>query len=130
MNNNYECPICMIELLKDSSNNYINFAVTNCGHKFCLSCIIRYGKKHNICPLCRNEFLDPNCFTPNTYTNEEEFFAEDTTVMRDNQELRLDNWIYNTWQEQIATISDRENMNEYRNFITAFEPRNRRRTIK
>ena len=67
MNNNYECPICMNELLKDSSNNYINFAVTNCGHKFCLSCIIRYGKRHNICPLCRNEFLDPYNFSPRAF---------------------------------------------------------------
>ena len=129
MNNNYECPICMIELLTDPSDNYINFAITNCGHKFCLPCIIRYGKKKNICPLCRNEFLDPKCFTPNTYASEEDFFSEDVRVLRDNQELRLDGWIYNTWQEQVATISDTENNNEYRNFLTAFQPRNRRRSI-
>ena len=41
--------------------------------------------------------------------------------MRDNQELRLDGWIYNTWQEQVATISDTENNNEYRNFIAEFK---------
>jgi len=119
----------MIELLKDASNNYLNFAVTNCGHKFCLPCIIRYGKKNNECPLCRNMFLDPECFTPNTYVSVQDFFDEDMRDIRDNQDLRLDSWLYNSWQDEIVTISQRENVNEYRNFMTAFRPRNRTRTI-
>lgn len=43
-----ECSICMEEL-----DNGKNIAKTNCGHSFCLSCLVRALKNNNTCPICR-----------------------------------------------------------------------------
>jgi hypothetical protein len=43
-----ECSICMEEL-----DNGKNIAKTNCGHSFCLSCLVRALKNNNTCPMCR-----------------------------------------------------------------------------
>ena len=43
-----DCAICMEKL--DSSKN---FAITNCKHSFCLTCLMRALKANNTCPLCR-----------------------------------------------------------------------------
>lgn len=49
--NESECCICM-EPLSD-----INLAVTKCGHKFCLECLLKHYKTKNDCPLCRSELV-------------------------------------------------------------------------
>jgi hypothetical protein len=46
-----ECCICM-ETLQDK-----NIAVTSCGHKFCLECLLKHYKSKNDCPLCRQELV-------------------------------------------------------------------------
>lgn len=46
-----ECCICM-ETLQAK-----NIAVTSCGHKFCLECILKHYKSKNDCPLCRKELV-------------------------------------------------------------------------
>jgi hypothetical protein len=43
-----ECAICMEEL-----NTRKNIAKTNCGHSFCLSCLVKALKNNNTCPMCR-----------------------------------------------------------------------------
>ena len=43
-----ECAICM-----DPLNPGKNFAKTNCGHSFCLTCLVKALKEKNTCPLCR-----------------------------------------------------------------------------
>lgn len=43
-----ECSICMEEL-----NTKKNIAKTNCGHSFCLSCLVKALKNNNTCPMCR-----------------------------------------------------------------------------
>lgn len=50
---NEECPVCYEEI---GSNNA---CVTNCGHKFCLNCLLQSYNSQNRCPLCR-EMLDAN----------------------------------------------------------------------
>lgn len=46
-----ECCICM-ETLQAK-----NIAVTSCGHKFCLECLLKHYSTKNNCPLCREELL-------------------------------------------------------------------------
>lgn len=46
-----DCCICM-ETLQTN-----NLAVTSCGHKFCLECLLKHYKSKNNCPLCRQELV-------------------------------------------------------------------------
>jgi hypothetical protein len=61
-----ECAICMEEL--DSTKN---FAKTNCGHSFCLTCLMRSLKNNNTCPLCRTNIEEEKPTNPNVVTLDE-----------------------------------------------------------
>jgi hypothetical protein len=50
--NNNECPICM-EVIGDK-----NKAITECGHTFCLKCLLKSAGKKNNCPLCREKLIE------------------------------------------------------------------------
>jgi hypothetical protein len=89
MNDNI-CPICLNNFEKDINGIDINFAITNCNHKFCLSCIVRHGKHKNLCPMCRGEFLDPKNFSPRSYNNENE-----NNLVLDN--FNLNNNSFSSW---------------------------------
>jgi hypothetical protein len=47
-----ECPICM-EDLGDS-----NMCVTECGHKYHTSCLMKWLQKENTCPSCKHELTE------------------------------------------------------------------------
>ena len=61
-----ECAICMEEL--DSTKN---FAKTNCGHSFCLTCLMRSLKNNNTCPMCRTNIEEEKPMNPNIATLDE-----------------------------------------------------------
>lgn len=90
------CPICMNDFEKDCSGNKINYAVTNCGHVFCLSCLIVSAFKKDECPLCRNiyfkrpQFIGNNNNFYNTFT-----FDEDD----------VSNWYFGNVQERMQETS-------------------------
>jgi len=46
------CCICFEEY-----GNNTNFAVTLCGHKFCLQCILKHSKEQDKCPMCRTNLF-------------------------------------------------------------------------
>ncbi len=48
-----ECVICY-----ESLNIAKNFCVTECGHEFCLSCMMKHTQRNNGCPMCREELID------------------------------------------------------------------------
>jgi len=84
------CPICFNNFEKDINGKDINFAITNCNHKFCLSCIVRHGKHKNLCPMCRGEFLDPKNFSPRSFNNNDE-----NNLVLDN--FNLNNNSFSSW---------------------------------
>ena len=94
MNDISDCPICLNTLQRDLSNNYINVAITSCGHIFCLACIVQHSKRNVSCPLCRNEILDPNMFG---IQNEEQIIGTDIH----------NEWIFTSWAEQLREINER-----------------------
>jgi hypothetical protein len=96
MNDISDCPICLNTLQRDLSNNYINVAITSCSHIFCLACIVEHSKINVSCPLCRNEFLDPNIFG---IQNEEEIIDSDIHS----------GWIFTSWTEQLREINEQLN---------------------
>lgn len=53
INNVKECCICMEEL-----SDIKNKVITNCGHVFCLTCILTSYNNKNSCPVCRTELLN------------------------------------------------------------------------
>ena len=55
--NNDTCPICINEFQKNNNGDKINFAVTSCGHTFCLNCIVRHSISKYTCPLCRQDLV-------------------------------------------------------------------------
>lgn len=48
-----KCPICLEPFKKT------NLSITDCGHKFCTSCLLNSIKTNNCCPICRNKLVDP-----------------------------------------------------------------------
>ena len=46
----YTCAICM-----DATPNTKNVSVTECGHRFCTSCLLKSLQTNNRCPICRAE---------------------------------------------------------------------------
>ncbi len=48
-----ECVICY-----ESLNIAKNFCVTECGHEFCLSCMMKHMQRNNGCPMCRVELIE------------------------------------------------------------------------
>lgn len=53
------CPVCM------EVPGPTNVAITACGHKFCMSCLLKSLKTKNTCPTCRAE-IEPEreCIEP------------------------------------------------------------------
>jgi|LauGreDrversion4_2_1035121.scaffolds.fasta_scaffold20377_4 hypothetical protein len=60
-----ECVICY-----ESLNATKNFCVTECGHKFCFSCMMKHAQRSNGCPLCRAAMIE------DMYDSETEFDIE------------------------------------------------------
>ena len=52
MNELNQCGICLDNLEKT------NFCVTNCGHSFCLDCIIKNTNYNQDCPYCRTKIYE------------------------------------------------------------------------
>ena len=61
-----ECAICMEEL-----DSVKNFAKTNCGHSFCLSCLVKSLKNNNTCPMCRTNIEETKPENTNMITLED-----------------------------------------------------------
>ena len=51
-----ECSICFEKIKKKHKTNLYQDEKECCKHTFCLSCIKKWAKKNNTCPLCRKEF--------------------------------------------------------------------------
>ena len=75
-NENYsECPICMSEI----SN--INFSITECGHSFHSSCLLKNIIHNNCsCPICRTLLVEP------IYHDENDFDDDDSETINSSQE--------------------------------------------
>jgi len=70
-----ECPICYSEI--GSKNK----CVTECGHEFCLKCMLNWSQKSFACPCCRGELVESS-----TENNEEDIEDEDDDDDEDDDE--------------------------------------------
>lgn len=59
-----ECCICMETLQSDK-----NIAITQCGHTFCLQCLLIHFTEKNSCPLCRTTLISKSDLYPNQNPN-------------------------------------------------------------
>ena len=73
-----QCPVCLDDIGEKNS------CVTECGHTFCLKCILRAAQENTACPMCRNVLVDEpeNTHSPEDIENYmteyiEEYMAED-----------------------------------------------------
>ena len=99
MNYDNICPICFNEFDRDICENIINIAITKCNHKFCLQCIILHGKRKYNCPLCRSEFISPNCVSPTNALSEQIRRDQEMIFDVDNQdEMEVEAWYYGNSQ--------------------------------
>lgn len=119
-NNNEICPICLSEFQEDFSGNSVSYAITSCGHKFCLPCIVRHGKNKYTCPMCRQIFLDPCLFSPRESINTNlngTFRSNDDlpnleNITTDNyvsDDVEISTWYYGSWEERLQEFNRREN---------------------
>jgi len=66
-----ECCICY-ELIGKTNN-----CVTECGHEYCLKCILFSTRNNNSCPYCRHELIPEEVFEDDESYEEEESAADD-----------------------------------------------------
>lgn len=99
------CPICLNTFKSDSSGNHIDIGITECNHKYCLTCIIRHGKRRNTCPLCRHQFLDPYNFSPRAFYSDDELIVANNISFNididQQEETEINTWYYG---EQIQEV--------------------------
>ena len=64
------CAICLEDFHSESGAPQKNVATTECGHTFCLSCLLKNLHRSNLCPLCRApvEQNVKQVFKPLSYT--------------------------------------------------------------
>jgi len=48
-----QCAICLSDIGEKNS------CITECGHPFCLACVLRAAQDNTACPLCRNQLVPP-----------------------------------------------------------------------
>ena len=48
-----ECVICY-----ESISNTKNMCITECGHEFCFTCMMKHARRNNGCPLCRTTMIE------------------------------------------------------------------------
>jgi len=48
-----ECIICY-----ESLNTTKNICITECGHEFCFSCMMKHVQRNNGCPICRSVIIE------------------------------------------------------------------------
>ena len=99
------CPICMNEYETDNSGNKINYAVTKCGHAFCLSCLIVSAIKKDECPLCRNVYFTRPANTNNNNNDNSNPFFPPVYNTFSLDEDSVSNWYYGNLQERLQETS-------------------------
>ena len=99
-----ECPICYCEI------NNKNCCTTECGHTFCLKCILQTSyNNQNIpsCPLCRTELIESS--------SEESSEDDDSEYVEDDDEADAEDEYLDEFDIGIAEEGDNhdENFEEY-----------------
>ena len=75
-----ECIICY-----ESLNTTKNICITECGHEFCFSCMMKHVQRNNGCPMCRSaiiEEVDTDEFSEGEYDED-----DDATIEEEVEEL-------------------------------------------
>jgi hypothetical protein len=75
-----ECIICY-----ESLNTNKNICITECGHEFCFSCMMKHVQRNNGCPMCRSaiiEEVDTDQFSEGEYDED-----DDATIEEEVEEL-------------------------------------------
>ena len=75
-----ECIICY-----ESLNATKNICITECGHEFCFSCMMKHVQRNNGCPMCRSaiiEEVDTDQFSEGEYDED-----DDATIEEEVEEL-------------------------------------------
>jgi len=78
-----ECPICYCNI------SDTNCCTTECGHRFCLQCILQASSRTSSCPLCRTELIST---PPEDEDEDDEEYEEDDEGedVFDDEEYNLD----------------------------------------
>jgi hypothetical protein len=93
-----ECPICYDII------GVNNCCTTECGHSFCLKCILSATQNNHRCPFCRSEILELKSHSE--YDDPADF--EDDTEEEDNDEEN-ENTIYKVDVSKLAKIYREKN---------------------
>ena len=98
-----ECCICY-EIIRNTNN-----CVTECGHKFCLSCIITTMKRSSVCPCCRFSLREEDIEgDTDDYTHSDEYtYTHEYTHNNDNNDEDADNE-YEDEDEENSSDDDEE----------------------
>jgi len=97
-----ECCICYENINKDKNN-----CVTDCGHAFCLKCLVTsFAHGNNACPCCRTEMIE----MPEVEDEDEEESDEDDYSEMDDDnasEINIEEYPYDEDECDIEELSRR-----------------------
>ena len=77
-----ECVICY-----ESLNATKNFCVTECGHEFCFSCMMKHVQRNNGCPMCRTTIIED---VEDSDSEDDEEYETDESGSDDSDEDTVD----------------------------------------
>jgi len=81
---NRECVICYEPLSKTK-----NMCITECGHEFCFSCMMKHVQLNNGCPCCRTQIIkdmDNDSYSGADYDEEDDQTIEDDENYNDDSD--------------------------------------------
>lgn len=76
-----ECIICY-----ESLNVNKNICITECGHEFCFSCMMKHVQHNNGCPICRSVIIEDSA-SDEEDSDEEYEEDDDETIEEEVEEL-------------------------------------------
>lgn len=114
-----ECPICY-DVMGDT-----NKCITECGHSYCLSCLLHSYERNTLCPCCRTEMCKRENVEEDDEDDEEEEDDEDEDDEDEEEEDEEEEQEEGIYVEDIATRMETKgyNMKDMIAFITHISSR-------
>jgi len=85
-----DCIICY-----ESLNANKNICITECGHQFCFSCMMKHVQQNNGCPICRTpiiEYLDSDSEDDEDFEDDEDDLDDDISEITNEETNEPDDY--------------------------------------
>ena len=60
-----QCMVCYLNMDQERQQGFMN----SCSHKICSTCLIRWSKQSNVCPMCKQKFSEIRVYEVDGFIN-------------------------------------------------------------